>query len=109
MTTGSHSFRPRMSLGESMRNRRRIAPGELVPGIFLESALALLMGVSRDQVCRFTVCSDRARLLSNGLILLIMVSSYPWLLDLWHKYKRLMIALGLLAYAAALAEMYRVM
>ncbi len=30
-------------------------------------------------------------------------------LDLWHTYKRLMMALGLLAYTAALAEMYRVM
>jgi hypothetical protein len=96
-----------MSLGESMTIRRRIAPGEFVPGIFLESAFALLMGVSRDQVCRFTECSDRVRLLSNGLILLIMVLSYPWLLHIWHKHKRLMIALGILAYAAALAEMYR--
>ncbi len=91
-----------------MSSRRGIAPGELGPAVFVESAFALTLIVLRDQLCRFTACSYHGRVLSTAFILLVMVTSYPWLLSLWRRYRKPMIAVGILAYAIALADLYRV-
>jgi len=92
-----------------MNHSRKIPAGEFGPAVFLGAGLALALGVIRDQLCRVQFCSTSVHRASDGLILFIAVLSYPWLLQWWRSKKTLMLVLGGVAYALAIAELYRVM
>ena len=85
-------------------SRWAIRRGEAGAAIFLGSALALLLGVLRDRACPSCAHGSFPNV-ADALIILVAVWSYPWLLTLWARFRTVMLACGLVAYAIAVAHL----